>query len=105
MTASQPLDQTNQDSESASAGSSAAETEHVSVMPNEIVQWVREINPTTIIDGTYGGGGHTRLLAEVLADAGSTVVTSKSLGLKTIRESSYFLAATKARPRRLTHWI
>lgn len=35
-------------------------------MPDEIVNWVREIHPTTIIDGTYGGGGHTRLLAETL---------------------------------------
>ncbi|WP_368861070.1 16S rRNA (cytosine(1402)-N(4))-methyltransferase RsmH [Rhodopirellula halodulae] len=49
-----------------------AETEHVSVMPNEIVQWVREIHPTTIIDGTYGAGGHTRLLADVLASSDDT---------------------------------
>ncbi|WP_461507605.1 16S rRNA (cytosine(1402)-N(4))-methyltransferase RsmH [Rhodopirellula baltica] len=81
MTASQPLNQADQDSESSSAGSFAAETEHVSVMPNEIVQWVREINPTTIIDGTYGGGGHTRLLAEVLADAGSDSDTPRVIAI------------------------
>ncbi|WP_404310410.1 16S rRNA (cytosine(1402)-N(4))-methyltransferase RsmH [Neorhodopirellula lusitana] len=45
----------------------AAATEHVSVMPDEIVHWVGEIQPRTIIDGTYGGGGHTRLLLNVLA--------------------------------------
>ncbi|WP_322975263.1 16S rRNA (cytosine(1402)-N(4))-methyltransferase RsmH [Aporhodopirellula aestuarii] len=42
-------------------------TEHVSVMPDEIVQWIGELRPRTIVDGTYGGGGHTRLLCEVLA--------------------------------------
>lgn len=41
-------------------------TEHVSVMPDEIVQWITEIQPRTIVDGTYGGGGHTRLLRDVL---------------------------------------
>ena len=40
---------------------------HVSVMPSEVVHWVGEIQPWTIIDGTYGGGGHTQLLLDVLA--------------------------------------
>lgn len=35
-------------------------------MPDEIVQWLAEIHPRTIVDGTYGGGGHTRLLRAVL---------------------------------------
>jgi 16S rRNA (cytosine1402-N4)-methyltransferase len=35
-------------------------------MPDEIVQWVREAAPQVIVDGTYGGGGHSRLLLDVL---------------------------------------
>ena len=27
-------------------------------MPDEVVQWVGEVDPRIIIDGTYGGGGH-----------------------------------------------
>src|SRR5690554_3484777 len=38
-------------------------------MPDEIVRWIGEIRPRTIVDGTYGGGGHTGLLLDVLADA------------------------------------
>ena len=35
-------------------------------MPAEIIQWVSEISPRTLVDGTYGGGGHTRLLLQHL---------------------------------------
>lgn len=41
---------------------------HVSVMPDEVVKWLGEISPTVIVDGTYGGGGHSRLLLRTLAD-------------------------------------
>ncbi|TWU43012.1 Ribosomal RNA small subunit methyltransferase H [Novipirellula aureliae] len=39
---------------------------HVSVMPDEVTQWLIEASPETIIDGTYGGGGHSRLLLDQL---------------------------------------
>jgi 16S rRNA (cytosine1402-N4)-methyltransferase len=48
------------------AGDPAHQSCHVSVLPNEIVQWLGEISPRVIVDGTYGGGGHSRLLAETL---------------------------------------
>ena len=35
-------------------------------MPDEVVQWLGEIDPRVIIDGTYGGGGHARRLLELL---------------------------------------
>lgn len=35
-------------------------------MPDEIVQWLGEIHPRVIVDGTYGGGGHARRLLQVL---------------------------------------
>lgn len=44
----------------------ASTTQHVSVMPREIVEAVQACSPRVIIDGTYGGGGHSRRLIEVL---------------------------------------
>jgi len=55
---------------------SESATEHVSVMPDEIVHWVGEMTPRTIVDGTYGGGGHTRLLLNVLAEDGEDAADS-----------------------------
>ncbi len=37
---------------------------HVSVMPAEIVDWLGASLPHYVVDGTLGGGGHTRLLLE-----------------------------------------
>ncbi|QDT09995.1 16S rRNA (cytosine(1402)-N(4))-methyltransferase RsmH [Planctomycetes bacterium K23_9] len=44
----------------------AAESCHISVMPSEIVHWIQECDPRVIVDGTYGGGGHSRLLLDKL---------------------------------------
>ena len=44
----------------------ATDTVHVSVMPDEIVHWVSEIEPNVIVDGTFGGGGHSDLLLKRL---------------------------------------
>ena len=41
-------------------------TRHVSVMPDEVSRWLLEIAPTAIIDGTYGGGGHSRRLLRAM---------------------------------------
>lgn len=37
-------------------------------MPDQIVKWLGEISPRVIVDGTYGGGGHARRLAQTLPD-------------------------------------
>jgi 16S rRNA (cytosine1402-N4)-methyltransferase len=56
------------------ANDSVNESCHVSVLPNEIVQWIGESNPRVIVDGTYGGGGHSRLLLQSLpADEGHVI--------------------------------
>ena len=47
---------------------------HISVMPDEIVQWLSEINPKVILDGTYGGGGHSELLLKTLPDGEGVVI-------------------------------
>ncbi len=38
---------------------------HRSVMPAEIVRWLGEIEPRVVVDGTYGGGGHTRRMLDL----------------------------------------
>jgi len=43
-------------------------------MPAEIVQWLAEISPRVIVDGTYGGGGHSRLLLDVLPPGEGIVI-------------------------------
>lgn len=62
--------------------SASRDSVHVSVMPTEIVQWLTKRAPVTdddsslrplnvIVDGTFGGGGHSRLLVQSLPpDAG-----------------------------------
>lgn len=52
----------------------AAKSCHVSVMPSEVVQWLCEDSPRIIVDGTYGGGGHSRLLLDTLPDGEGQVV-------------------------------
>ena len=37
-------------------------------MPDEVRQWLGEISPRVIVDGTYGGGGHSRALLQVLPE-------------------------------------
>lgn len=35
-------------------------------MPAEVVQWITEIDPRLIIDGTFGGGGHSHCLLDAI---------------------------------------
>lgn len=41
---------------------------HVPVMSEEVLRWIDPRPGQVIVDGTLGGGGHTRLLAECVAD-------------------------------------
>jgi 16S rRNA (cytosine1402-N4)-methyltransferase len=42
-------------------------TIHVPVLPREVIEWLDPRPGQVIVDGTLGGGGHTRLIAERLA--------------------------------------
>ena len=44
-------------------------TVHVPVLPQEVISWLDPRPGQVIVDGTLGGGGHTRLLAERLASS------------------------------------
>lgn len=50
-----------------------SESVHVSVMPNEIVAAVAEVHPMVVVDGTFGGGGHSRLIVEILPAGGRVI--------------------------------
>lgn len=48
-------------------------TQHVPVLGQEIVEWLRPSAGQTFVDGTLGGGGHTRLLAEAVGPGGTVI--------------------------------
>lgn len=52
---------------------SSGKTQHVPVLAEEIVTWLRPAAGQTFVDGTLGGGGHTRLLAEAVGTQGRVI--------------------------------
>ena len=50
---------------------------HVPVMPDEVVGWLDPRPGAVIVDGTLGGGGHTRLLAERVGAAGRIIALDR----------------------------
>lgn len=53
------------------------ETQHVPVLPNEVLQWLSPQPGQIIVDGTLGGGGHTRLLAERILPGGLVIALDR----------------------------
>jgi 16S rRNA (cytosine1402-N4)-methyltransferase len=47
---------------------------HVSVMPAEVREWLEPVASGVIFDGTFGGGGHSRLLGEMAKPLGGKVL-------------------------------
>lgn len=56
---------------------SSPPTQHVPVLAAEIVEWLRPAVGQTIVDGTLGGGGHTRLLAEAVGATGQVIALDR----------------------------
>lgn len=52
-------------------------SQHVPVLAAEIVAWLRPTTGQTIVDGTLGGGGHTRLLAEAVGPSGVVIALDR----------------------------
>lgn len=50
---------------------------HVPVLPAEIVQWLSPKVGDIVVDGTLGAGGHTRLLAEIVAPEGQVIALDR----------------------------
>jgi 16S rRNA (cytosine1402-N4)-methyltransferase len=51
-------------------GMTAERPIHVPVLPAEVLEWLAPRPGMILVDGTLGGGGHTRMLAERLGDDG-----------------------------------
>jgi 16S rRNA (cytosine1402-N4)-methyltransferase len=50
-----------------------APTVHVPVLPDEVVEFLRPVAGAILVDGTLGGGGHTRALAERVQPGGRVI--------------------------------
>ena len=50
---------------------------HVSVLPKEIVHWLAPQPGKILVDGTLGGGGHTRLLAGMVGETGRVIALDR----------------------------
>lgn len=55
----------------------AGPTQHVPVMAAEVIEWLRPAAGQTFVDGTLGGGGHTRLLAEAVGPTGLVIALDR----------------------------
>src|SRR5689334_18266965 len=55
----------------------AEPTQHVPVMAAEVLEWLRPAAGQTFVDGTLGGGGHTRLLAEAVGPNGLVIALDR----------------------------
>ncbi len=56
---------------------SGQRSQHVSVMLEEVVAWLRPALGGVFVDGTLGGGGHTRRLAEAVGAPGQVVAVDR----------------------------
>jgi 16S rRNA (cytosine1402-N4)-methyltransferase len=52
-------------------------TQHVPVLADEVVAWLRPIPGQIVADGTLGGGGHTRLLASAVSGTGTVIALDR----------------------------
>ncbi len=50
---------------------------HIPVMPTEVLEWLAPAPGKLLADGTLGGGGHTRLLAERVAPNGRVIAVDR----------------------------
>lgn len=56
-----------------------SESVHLSVLPKECLEQLAVQPGQTIVDGTLGGGGHTRLLAEQVGSEGLVIALDRDL--------------------------
>lgn len=52
-------------------------TQHVPVLAEEVLQWLAPHPGQVFVDGTLGGGGHTRLLAAAVGDEGRVIAVDR----------------------------
>ena len=69
---------------------------HVPVMLDEVVRWLDPQPGAVLVDGTLGGGGHSRALAERLGDVGLVVALDRDPAA--VDAASRNLAGSRVRP-------
>jgi len=52
-------------------------TQHVPVLADQVLSWLSPTAGQTVVDGTLGGGGHTRLLAQAVGPAGQVIALDR----------------------------
>jgi 16S rRNA (cytosine1402-N4)-methyltransferase len=52
-------------------------TQHVPVLAEEVMAWLRPRPGQIVVDATLGGGGHARLLAQAVGDAGMVIALDR----------------------------
>ncbi len=52
-------------------------SQHQSVLLDEVLEWLAPQPGQVIVDGTLGGGGHTRAIAERVGDAGTVIALDR----------------------------
>lgn len=52
-------------------------TQHVPVLADQVMTWLCPTAGQTVVDGTLGGGGHTRLLAQAVGEAGQVIALDR----------------------------
>lgn len=60
---------------------------HVPVLLNEVVEWLNPQPGTTLVDGTLGGGGHTRALAERVGPGGVVIALDRDPAALAVAET------------------
>lgn len=55
---------------------------HKPVLLNEVVQFAKEISPRTILDGTFGRGGHSKAMLEAIPEAVVTAIDQDLTAVK-----------------------
>jgi len=63
-------------------------SQHVPVMPEEIVSWLDPQPGSIVVDGTLGAGGHTRLLAEAVGPQGDVIALDRDPAAVTAAETA-----------------
>ena len=68
---------------------SGGTTQHVPVLAEETLAWLRPAAGQIFVDGTLGGGGHARLIAEIVGPTGRVIGLDRDQRRWKSRGSSY----------------
>jgi 16S rRNA (cytosine1402-N4)-methyltransferase len=71
-------------------------TVHVPVLPEQVLEWLAPQPGMVLVDGTLGGGGHTRLLADAVGRGGQIIALDRDAAA--VEAASQTLRGLPVRP-------